>query len=541
MSTVSIQTIVIPSASLGISSPLPDIYPVEMNFGEEIPFGGAVRSMLPYKLRDGYGEEFKPTRWKAVVLANEYLKATFLPEMGGRLISLVDLKSGRELLYGSDTIEPQPLSRTAAYVPGGIALNADAFEPFPAWADTVHTELTALSDGTPVVRMYHYERIQRLFFRAEALLPDNSRLLLVRARVDNVDRRALSICSRLRIAISAPDALNIRMSTREAGGPINPQHYLAVTDQGGYGLIQMTTTPHPADLPGAESPEDIEYKEGIQSDPTDAFHTLCADFTLKTSAERNIQSYSWMYGVGAVQLQEGQPMSATLSSLMPPEELHAWEMMLVSELVHKTAKPVLRGDGWAYTELMARAPDFDAHGLRLFAGSVGGAQREWIALIDQGELPCPEPTTLPKGYQVDDFWFQKLNESIRRGQSDHWYGQYHLGVMHAYRQNTRSAKACFERSLAHARAPWALYALSVIALVEDDKKRAAQLALEAVAIKPQHQLALEVMRILKHVGWYSAMDRLGKQLPSSIRRLKRIQQYRDFAADRRFRGDESSI
>ncbi|MGI6536826.1 MAG: hypothetical protein ACOX22_00395 [Caldicoprobacterales bacterium] len=47
------------------------------------------------------------------------------------------------------------------------------------------TEELTLEDGTPVLRMYEYERVRGLVFRIEAMLPDDSRYLYVRVRIDN--------------------------------------------------------------------------------------------------------------------------------------------------------------------------------------------------------------------------------------------------------------------------------------------------------------------------------------------------------------------
>ena len=59
---------------------------------------GHVNGILPYTILDNYNRVKKPREWKAAVLENECLRATFLPELGGRLWSLIDKQAGRELL-----------------------------------------------------------------------------------------------------------------------------------------------------------------------------------------------------------------------------------------------------------------------------------------------------------------------------------------------------------------------------------------------------------------------------------------------------------
>src|SRR5690242_12051750 len=48
----------------------------------------------------------KPREWRAVFVENEYLKLTWLPELGGRIFSLYDKLRGREVFYRNDSIKP---------------------------------------------------------------------------------------------------------------------------------------------------------------------------------------------------------------------------------------------------------------------------------------------------------------------------------------------------------------------------------------------------------------------------------------------------
>ena len=108
---VSFESYYIKSAEIGKCNPLPDIKNVgyihasmrlteaaeknrPQHFGE-----GMIGSMLPYQTQDNYNRVKKDRYFNAAILENEYLKAVFLPELGGRLWSLTDKKTGRELLY----------------------------------------------------------------------------------------------------------------------------------------------------------------------------------------------------------------------------------------------------------------------------------------------------------------------------------------------------------------------------------------------------------------------------------------------------------
>ena len=67
---------------------------------------GHVPSCFPYKMQDMYSRELKEKEMNGVVLENEYLKAVFLPEWGGKMMSLFDKVEGKDLLYTNPVMRP---------------------------------------------------------------------------------------------------------------------------------------------------------------------------------------------------------------------------------------------------------------------------------------------------------------------------------------------------------------------------------------------------------------------------------------------------
>src|SRR5262249_22147621 len=102
MSEVSIEPLVIPSASFGGQNPLTQLRsnePARMvgaTAGDaQYPDRGNEASILPYRLQDQYDRTRTPRTFKTAVLENKHLRATFLLDLGGRIRSILDKRSGR--------------------------------------------------------------------------------------------------------------------------------------------------------------------------------------------------------------------------------------------------------------------------------------------------------------------------------------------------------------------------------------------------------------------------------------------------------------
>lgn len=198
MTDLRIETWRMPAAALGRENPLPDLGHVgdahadivideETVTPEEARYmgWGRVNTILPYTIQDGYGRTRRSRDFKAAVLENDNLRAVFLPELGGRLWSLMDKKTGRELLHVNPVFQPANLALRNAWFSGGVEWNCGIIGHTPFTVDDMACETLRFSDGTPVLRMYQYERVRHLLYRVEAFLPDGAPELYVRVRIDN--------------------------------------------------------------------------------------------------------------------------------------------------------------------------------------------------------------------------------------------------------------------------------------------------------------------------------------------------------------------
>lgn len=196
MTSLIATTLVLPAAGLGPENPLPPLVkpaPVQQvanlaelpaDLAEGLSYG-RLDTVLPYRLQDGYRRERTETELPALVLENDRLRATVLPSLGGRLYSLWHKPSGRELLYRNPVVQPANLALRDAWFAGGVEWNLGS---------TGHTAQTCAPmfaariegpDGTPVLRLWEWERTRDLPYQLDFSLPEDSDFLLVGVRVRN--------------------------------------------------------------------------------------------------------------------------------------------------------------------------------------------------------------------------------------------------------------------------------------------------------------------------------------------------------------------
>ena len=133
MTELRVEQLVMPAADLGGENALTPLrgYETASNAGApdaagrdvDYPDRGREASILPYRLQDQYDRRRSPRAFKALVVENQHLKATFLPEVGGRLWSLVHKPARQELLYVNPVFQPANLAVRDAWFTGGVEWN----------------------------------------------------------------------------------------------------------------------------------------------------------------------------------------------------------------------------------------------------------------------------------------------------------------------------------------------------------------------------------------------------------------------------------
>lgn len=582
MSELRLDTWRLPAAEVGAENPLPPLdkpryQPLLSGKSEDDPDAGYVQDYLPYPVQDGYTRQRQPRDLKVAVLENETLRATFLLEYGGRMWSIVHKPSGRELLYVNPMFQPANLAMRNAWFSGGVEWNMGviAHTPFtvsPLFAACVHTP-----DGTPVLRLYEWERIRRAAYQIDAYLPDGSPVLYVRVKLVNpFDRSlpmywwsniavpeaegvrvlvpaaesyqyALSVENLKTVTVPYVEGTDISYTTNSAVAadyffliPAGQRPWVTALDGAGKGLIQASTdvlrgrklflwgtgqggTRWQEWLSGADH-KYLEIQAGLA--PTQLEYA-----TLPARAE-----LTWLEAYG---LMEADPavvhgsdwaaaradVDARLNTVVPRDAFEAeyargkaWEDQPPDEILH-------RGSGWGALEALRREKAGEepfASAALDFGGSLGAAQQPWLDLLNTGRFPTNEGDAPQAGILVQPEWHALLEQSVA-SDAGSWETWLHLGVMRLHGGDVGGARQAWETSLARKRTAWALRNLAVLARREGDLSRAAALYREAQKLRPDLlPLLVETGRVLIDAGASGEFLALLEGLPAAVRDNGRI-------------------
>ena len=106
-----------------------------------------VAHIYPYTLQDQFGTQPTEVTYQALILENRYLRVTVLPQLGGRVFSVFDKISEREVFYKNPTIKFSPLAIRGAFFSGGLEFSFPVAHA-PTTAESVNWDFQSRDDGS---------------------------------------------------------------------------------------------------------------------------------------------------------------------------------------------------------------------------------------------------------------------------------------------------------------------------------------------------------------------------------------------------------
>ncbi|MEU8434441.1 DUF5107 domain-containing protein [Streptomyces sp. NPDC029216] len=545
--TVRRVPLTLPAAPLGPDNPLPalrapdGVHDLDERAREGLPRDMArqigyepLRSLLPVRIRDGYGRRRAEREFEAVVIENGRLRATVLPGLGGRVHSLVHLPTGRELLYRNPVFQPANFALNGAWFSGGIEWNIGATGHTALSCAPLHAALVPAPDGGVMVRLWEWERLRDLPFQVDLWLPEDSDFLYVAVRVRNPHERPAAVYwwsntavpedAGTRVLAPAEEAWHFgyeralrrvpvpRWEDADRTYPLGSTYpadffyeveraaadrpWIAALDAAGHGLVQASTgllRGRKLFVWGAGA-GGRRWQEWLTEPGTGGYAEIQAGLARTQLEHVRLDAgaeFSWLEAYGPLSAEPAAvhgadwpaaraAAGAALDAVLPAGTLdaahEAWRA--VSADAEPDGGPgewLARGSGWGALEVLCGG--LALPGTPFPEATLEEAQEPWLALWRTGVHPAPRRVAPPGPSLVAAHWRDMLETAPADPLTE-----YHLGVAQWHAGDTAQAVRSWERGLALAPSRWPLLrCLAVADALAGDPKRAADRYAEAFA------------------------------------------------------------
>ena len=494
--SVEIGYMTVPGALPEKTDPLPKFrrttgfrtFNTKGDFPEEVKKDlGACTRTLPYRVQDRYTSDRKPIKIKTVTLENEYLKAVFTPEYGGKLWSLYDKEHDRELLMANPVLQPRNLAIRNAWTSGGVEWNFGSLGHTYFTCDDVFCAVME-HDGEKFIRIYEFERAKECVFMIDFLLPQGSRCLYSHVKVTNPNGEDTTTYWWTNVAVPEDGKTRVLSSSENVvavcGGdltyeklpylsvmsgdlsyPINatrsfdyffqPNENVKTTWEGavnsdGYAFFDRSTCPliyHKMFCWGNHR-GGKRWQEYLSDDEHGEYIELQAGFARSQMHDKLFpanSSFEWTQCFGGTHVSPESVHGIDLytanasfgehieSLISESELLSADEKMKV--LAHKKTKEseiVHYGSGWGALEILRERTVGDAklpENLCFPESTLSVEQEAWRELLVYGKISETPPDVLPASWMTSKKWLSLLEIGIEDGKSENWLSYLHLGNM----------------------------------------------------------------------------------------------------------------
>ncbi|MDT0345972.1 DUF5107 domain-containing protein [Streptomyces litchfieldiae] len=542
VTTIRPGSLTLPAAALGPENPLPPLLPrddahrIDRRQRAALPADMArqigwapLATMLPTRLRDGYGRRRVRTELTTVVIENDRLRVTVLPDFGGRVHSLYHKPTGRDLLYTNPVLQPADFALNGAWFSGGIEWNIGATGHTTLSCAPVHAGVVPAPGGGRMLRLWEWERLRDTPFQVDLWLPDGSDFLYAGVRVRNPHAHTVPVYWWTNIAVPEGPGTRVLAPADEAwhfgyerslrrfpvpewdgadrSYPLHgdfPADYfyevrpgarkwVAALDEHGQGFAQTST----ALLRGRKlfvwgaGPGGRRWQRWLTEDGTPGYAEIQAGLA-RTQLEHVPlgpgAEFRWLEAFGPLAADpaavHGADWAAAtahterrLGAALPAAEVDAAYAAWLPYADLDPKETLHTASGWGALEV-ARA-GHELPGTPFDPGTLGPDQRPWVHLLDTGRLPeeTAAPGRPPGPGPVSPPWRERLECAPGGPLTD-----FHLGVAQWHARDHAQARRSWERSLAAGPSPWPLRCLALAEAWAGHRDRAAELARVAVEL-----------------------------------------------------------
>lgn len=532
---------------------------------------GTKKTSYPYKQFSCYSRKLCKQEIQTAVLENDYIKATFLPTLGGRLWSLIDKKENKNLLYTNDVIRYSNLATRNAWFSGGAEWNIGIIGHSPFTTEPLFTAQLKDDLGNPILRMYEYEKIRGVEYQMDFWLGEKDTFLNCRMRIVNTSNEVVPMYWWSNIAV--PERKNGRVIvpaeqayTYRHGGvykvdipmvdgvdiskyenielsvdyffyiPKDMPKYIVNVDENGYGLFHLSTS-------RLQSRKLFSWGNIDASNRWQEFLTEDAGRYVEIQAGLGKTQYGclpmpphsaweWIEQYGSIKLEKEKELPyeqlRDVVSEIAQKVVHERDIETVLKESKKTAKTKasVQSMGRSFSALHRMIREKQGEGLissHLDFGTCEKELKRWMVFLETGLLSEPSVEEAPDYFISDSYMYELLKKSIEEKNKDNWYAYYQLGLYCFMQQHYKSALDYFYEALRLKESAWVYHAIAAALLTLEEKKKACEAMLKGLRIRKQDMTYVkEGLKIVMLCGAAKEVLEFYKELSDDIANESRI-------------------
>lgn len=531
---------------------------------------GKRTNSYPYRQYNGYNRELVKKEVQTAILENDFIRAVFLPGLGGRLWELTDKSTNSNLLYTNDVIRCSNLATRNAWFSGGVEWNVAVIGHSPFTTEPLFTAELTDDEGNPVLRMYEYERIRGVEYQMDFWLGESDTYLNCRMRIVNSGKEVVPMYwwSNMavpeyeggRIVVPAEKAYTSdKNGVRKVDIPMvdgvditcyqdigkqvdyffdishHAPKFIANLDASGYGLLHISTQRLRSrklfswgNNEGSARWQDFLTEDGgryveIQAGLSKTQYG-CIPMAPHTAWE-------WMEQYGAVRVEEetgngGYDRLREMLTDMVKREIAVRKPEEVLKERKKTAltkgQMVYSGSRYGALKIKTRAFCGDrslSEHLDYGAFDVSG----WMNFLEDGIFMELSPDERPGDFMSERVFYERLKETIGSKNKDNWYAHYQLGIMHMDVGSFADAEKELTASCTIVENPWAFHGLASLYRMMGDVKRSREVMAAGIRLRTGDLgYVKEGFKLLLQAGGFKEVCVLYGMLPETVALESRI-------------------
>ena len=143
-------------------------------FEDPDPVPATSQRRYPYFRYDRTFHEGRPAKWKTVTLENDAIRVVLLPQVGGKVWTATDKRTGRDFIFTNHVMKFRDIAQRGPWTAGGIEFNFGIIGHAPSSGTPVDWYACENADGSASCFVASAEYITRTCWQVEVRLPKDA-------------------------------------------------------------------------------------------------------------------------------------------------------------------------------------------------------------------------------------------------------------------------------------------------------------------------------------------------------------------------------